>query len=172
MANRPLPIDPITEARRHWDLRWDGGAVMAAATSIMRGQQIVQAQVDEALRPYQLTFARYEALVLLSFTRTGALPMGKMGERLMVHPASVTNAIGRLQQRGLVERHPSPDDRRVVLAKITQDGRALADDATAALNQVAFGLPDLTRAKAAEVTGLLRTVRVSVGDVSDETAGG
>jgi DNA-binding MarR family transcriptional regulator len=48
--------------------------------------------------------------------------MGKMGERLMVHPASVTNVIDRLEQRGLVERHPSADDRRVVLATITDHG--------------------------------------------------
>ena len=79
---------------------------------------------------------------------------------------SVTNAISKLEQRGLVERHPSPDDRRVVLAKITQAGRALAGEATAALNQADFGLPDLTRGQAAEVTGLLRTVRVSAGDVA------
>ena len=31
----------------------------------------------------------------------------------MVHPASVTNAIWRLEQRGLVERHISAEDRRV-----------------------------------------------------------
>ena len=48
--------------------------------------------------------------------------MGKMGERLMVHPASVTNAITRLERRGLVgERRLSPDDRRVVLATITTE---------------------------------------------------
>jgi DNA-binding MarR family transcriptional regulator len=98
--------------------------------------------------------------------------MGKMGERLMVHPASVTNSISRLQQRGLVERRPSPDDRRVVLAKITQAGRALAGEATAALNQAAFGLPDLARGDAAQVTVLLRAVRISVGDVAaDENDG-
>ena len=44
---------------------------MAAATSIMRAQQIVLARVDEALKPFDLTFARYEALVLLTFSTTG-----------------------------------------------------------------------------------------------------
>ena len=46
---RTLPFDPIAEARRHWDERWRSGATMAAATSIMRAQQIVLATVDEAL---------------------------------------------------------------------------------------------------------------------------
>ena len=47
-----------------------------------------------------LTFAAYEALRLLAFSSRGSLPMGKMGERLMVHLASVTNVITRLEHRG------------------------------------------------------------------------
>ncbi|MCW2888776.1 MAG: hypothetical protein QOE54_5293 [Streptosporangiaceae bacterium] len=163
----PETFDPIAEAHRQWSARWPEHADhMAAVTSVMRVQQLLLSRIEDALKPYGLTFASYEALRLLAFSRAGSLPMGKMGERLMVHPASVTNAIGRLQQRGLVERHPSPDDRRVVLATITQDGRALADEATTALNQAAFGLPDLTTAQAAEVTVLLRAVRVSMSDLA------
>ena len=84
---------------------------MAAATSIMRAQQIVLAAVDGALRPFGLTFARYEGLVLLLFSRRGALPLGKMGQRLMIHPTSVTNIIDRLEEQGLVRRVPHPDRR-------------------------------------------------------------
>jgi len=90
--------------------------------------------------------------------------MGKMGERLMVHPAAVTNAISRLEQRGLVQRQMSPDDRRVVLAVITPAGRALADEATAALNQAAFGLAGLTQDQAAQVTAILHLIRTAAGD--------
>src|ERR1700684_1471810 len=110
MATRPLQLDPIEEARRQWERRSPGGATMAAATSIMRAQQIVQASVDEALRPYGLTFARYEALVLLAFSKRGALPMGKMGERLMIHPTSVTNVVDRLEGQGFVRRRPHERD--------------------------------------------------------------
>jgi hypothetical protein len=39
---------------------------MAAVTSIMRAQQILLGELDALLRPYGLTFARYEALVLLT----------------------------------------------------------------------------------------------------------
>jgi DNA-binding MarR family transcriptional regulator len=91
--------------------------------------------------------------------------MGKMGERLMVHPAAVTNAISRLEQRGLVQRQMSPDDRRVVLATITPAGRAVADEATAALNQAAFGLPELTQDQAAQATAILHLIRAAAGDV-------
>lgn len=138
---------------------------MAAVTSVMRVQQLLLSRIEETLKPYGLTFAAFEALRLLAFSRRGSLPMGKMGERLMVHPASVTNAISRLEHRGLVERRLSPDDRRVVLATITPDGQALVQEATAALNQAWFGLPGISPEQAAEVTTALRGVRLSAGDI-------
>lgn len=145
---------------------------MAAVTSVMRAQQLLLARVEDTLKPYGLTFAAYEALRLLAFTRSGSLPMGKMGERLMVHPAAVTNAIARLEQRGLADRQMSPDDRRVVLATITPAGRALAEEATAALNHAEFGLPGLTREQAAEVTAALQLVRAAAGDMKSAAVPG
>ena len=138
---------------------------MAAVTSVMRVQQVLLSRVEDVLKPYGLTFAAFEALRLLAFTRRGSLPMGKMGERLMVHPASVTNAIRKLESRGLVERRLSPDDRRVVLATITDSGRAIVAEATDALNQAEFGLPGLPRESAAEITTALRLLRTTTGDI-------
>jgi DNA-binding MarR family transcriptional regulator len=160
------PFDPLAEAHRQWHARWPGEADrMAAVTSVMRVQQLLLARVEDILKPFGITFAAYEALRLLAFTRTGSLPMGKLGARLMVHPAAVTNAIGKLEQRGLVRRRMSAEDRRVVLATITDDGRALADEATAALNDAAFGLPGLTSQQAADLVGMLRAVRALTGDL-------
>jgi DNA-binding MarR family transcriptional regulator len=158
-------FDPIAEAHRQWTARWPEHADhMTAVTSVMRVQQLLLARVEDILKPYGLTFALYEALRLLAFSRSGSLPMGKMGVRLMVHPAAVTNAIGKLEQRGLVHRSMSPDDRRVVLASITPAGRELADQATGALNEAEFGLPGLTAGQAAELTDALRAIRALVGD--------
>jgi DNA-binding MarR family transcriptional regulator len=164
----PDPFDPIAEAHRQWSVRWPEHADhMAAVTSVMRVQQLLLARIEATLQPYGLTFAAYEALRLLAFTRSGSMPMGRMGERLMVHPASVTNAIRRLEQRGLVERHTSARDRRVVLATITDAGRAVARDATTALNQADFGLQALSGDETAQLTSMLRHVRVAVGDITD-----
>jgi DNA-binding MarR family transcriptional regulator len=138
---------------------------MAAVTSVMRVQQLLLSQVEDILKPYGLTFALYEALQLLAFSRSGSLPMGKMGIRLMVHPAAVTNAISKLEQRQLVQRNMSPNDRRVVLAAIKPAGRALVEEATDALNQAEFGLPGLTAEQAASLTQNLLSVRALVGDV-------
>jgi DNA-binding MarR family transcriptional regulator len=162
----PIAGDPIAEAHRQWSARWPEHADrMAAVTSVMRAQQLLLSRIEAVLKPYGLTFAAYEALRLLAFARTGTLPMGKMGTRLMVHPASVTNVIGRLERRGLVGRRPSPDDRRVVLATITPAGRDLAEEATAALNESAFGIPGLPAGRAAEITTALRQVRLTTGDL-------
>jgi len=166
----PQTLDPIAEAHRQWSARWPEQADhMAAVTSVMRVQQLLLSRVEDLLRPFGLTFAAYEALRLLAFSRRESLPMGKMGERLMVHPASVTNAITRLEHRGLVERRLSPDDRRVVLATITPAGQALVRQATEALNQASFGLPGLTARQAAEVTSTLHALRVASGDTAAET---
>ncbi|MPV88512.1 MarR family transcriptional regulator, partial [Georgenia ruanii] len=85
---------------------------MAAVTSVMRAQQLMLARIDQALRPHGLSFARYEMLRLLAFTREGRLPMASATARLQVHPASVTNTVDRLERDGLVRREPHPRDGR------------------------------------------------------------
>ncbi|MHB1488834.1 MAG: MarR family winged helix-turn-helix transcriptional regulator [Acidimicrobiales bacterium] len=167
MAKRAvLAFDPIEEASSQWVSHgWEEAVLgMAAVTSVMRAQQIFLTQVDEVLRPRGLTFSRYEVLVLLSFSRRGALPLGKVGERLQVHPASVTNAIDRLEAQALVARRPHPRDGRTTLAAITPAGRRLALVATADLNDRVFSAVGLTAPEARRLFSLLYKVRRSAGD--------
>lgn len=164
MAGSPLPFDPIDEAARQWALRWTGVDQMHAVTSLMRVQQLVLNRLDELLRPHGLTFARYEALVLLTFSRRGSLPLGKMGRRLQVHPTSVTSIVGRLESAGLVVRRPHPQDRRTVLAEITDAGREVVEVATADLVGADFGLGALRGGQLRQLSALLRPVRRSAGD--------
>jgi DNA-binding MarR family transcriptional regulator len=137
---------------------------MAAVTSVMRVQQILLSAVDASLRPHGLTFARYEALVLLTFARTGRLPMRVMGDRLQLHPTSVTNIVDRLQADGLVRRIPHPTDRRATLVEITEDGIALRARATESVTSVDFGLEGLSDEQQAQLTALLGEVRRAAGD--------
>ena len=165
-----LPLDPIAEAQHRWIERWGAGEHMAAATSLMRAQQLVLAAVEDELRPFGLTFASYEALMLLSFSRRGQLPLGKMSERLMVHPASITNTVDRLEERGLVERRRDAADGRRVLAAITEAGRAIAAEATEPLNKVQFGLGMLDEESAVQINAVLRRVREGAGDFAKDVA--
>jgi DNA-binding MarR family transcriptional regulator len=168
MAPR-LSFDPIDEASRQWRRRWGAASVapMTAVTSIMRAQQIVIARLNEALAPFELSFARYEALMLLFLSRRGSLPLGKMGARLQVHPASVTNLIDGLEKLGYATRAPHPSDRRTTLATITERGREVAEQATAALNETRFGTEPLRRADLAELTDVLRRLRAGAGDFDE-----
>jgi DNA-binding MarR family transcriptional regulator len=137
---------------------------MAAVTSLMRAQQVLMARLNALLRPYGLTFPRYEALMLLSFTRAGALPLGKIGERLQVHRTSVTNIIDKLEADGLVRRVPHAEDRRATLAEITDEGRAAAKAATEVLNAESFGIASLPPRDLERLTTILRGLRLDAGD--------
>lgn len=165
---RRLPFDPIAEAARQWELHgWaDQAPVMAVVTSIMRLQQIFLARADAALRPFGLTFARYEVLMLLSFARRGGLPLGKIGERLQVNAASVTNAVDRLETDGLVTRRSNPEDGRGTLACLTPAGRRTAGQATEALNEQVFTEPGVPPAKVDRLFSLLAELRRAAGDFS------
>ena len=159
-----LPFDPIDEAARQWGRRWPGVPAMHAVTSLMRVHQLVLGRLDAILKPHGLTFARYEALVLLVFSSRGSLPLGKMGERLQVHPTSVTSIVDRLEAAGHVVRRRHPQDGRTVLAEITEQGRAVVEAATADLVSARFALADMPAESLRELSALLRPVRQAAGD--------
>jgi DNA-binding MarR family transcriptional regulator len=161
-----LPFDPIAEATRQWRAHgWDDAAAgMAAVTSVVRVQQIMMARVEEVLRPHELTFARYELLTLLFFSRTGALPLSRIGSRLQVHPASVTNAVDRCEAKGLVRRRPHPSDRRATLAELTPAGRDLVVKATESMNREIFADLGLTPADVDSLVTVLARFRAGHGD--------
>jgi len=160
-------IDLLREARRQWETHWgeEPAPAMAAVTTLMRAQQILMAHLNEQLDPFGLTFARYEALMLLYFSESGALPLGKIGERLQVHPTSVTSLIDRLERSKYVDRVPHPSDRRTTLAEITPLGRQVAAEATALLNEDRFGMSALSSESQEEIVELLDQIRQVGGDV-------
>jgi DNA-binding MarR family transcriptional regulator len=102
--------------------------------------------------------------MLLSFTREGTLPLGKIGERLQVHRTSVTNIVDKLEADGLVQRVAHESDRRTTLAELTAAGRDVALRATELLNADGFGLAALEDADQEQITELLRTLRQEAGD--------
>ena len=139
---------------------------MASATSIMRVHQLLLGDFDAMVGRHGLTFARYEALVLLAFSRQGCLSMSKIGQRLMVHPTSVTNIVARLVGAGLVERTPNPADGRGMLVTITPRGTEVMEAATRDIVAAGFSLGALTPREHEQLFVLLRKVRVGAGDFS------
>src|SRR5438105_2255091 len=135
---RPLNYDPVEASRQLWlEQGWSQSAAgMAAVVSVMRADQILMDQATEVLRPLGLTFARYQVLGMLRWT--GPLTLGKLGDRLWITPATVTNAIDRLEAVGLCRRVDHPKDARATLAEITAKGRKLFDRAVDELNVKLF----------------------------------
>ena len=166
MPSQKLPFDPIEEGRRHWEAHWPAEAAteMVAVTSIMRVHQILMARLNDLLEPFELTFPRYEALMLLHFSRRGSLPLGKIGERLQVHRTSVTNTIDGLERAGMVRRVPHESDRRAVLAEILPKGRQAAEAATEVLNEAEFGTIPLSEEDLDVLFRTLRRLRDGAGD--------
>lgn len=168
-GTRRLPIDPIAEAKRQWIAHgWEPAAAgMTVVTSIIRAQQLIFARIDAALKPFGLSFARYEMLRLLGFTREGRMPMASAIARLQVHPTSVTNTVDRLARDGLVSREPHPGDGRAAILVITEAGRSLVEEATLALNEQVFEQPGLSEEDTTELVRIIARLRKDAGDFTD-----
>lgn len=165
----PLKSDPVGEAHRNWTERGWGEAAegMAAVTALFRAQQIMMSRIDAVLRPLDLTFARFEMLMLLGFTKTGALPLAKASNRLQVHPTSVTNTVERLGRAGLVEREAHPTDGRANLVAITPQGRAVALQAARELNREVFADLGIAVDDVKALNGILAQLRYEAGDFTE-----
>jgi DNA-binding MarR family transcriptional regulator len=159
------PLDPVEEAVEQWRAHgWDGGERLKAALSVIRVEELIRDASAAVLRPLGLSYARHELLALLYFTRHGELPMGKISQRLFVHPKSVTTTVDSLERLGLVERAPHPTDRRATLARITGAGRELVERSTPELLRSQFALEGLSESEARTLVALLRKVRRNRGD--------
>lgn len=166
MPSHPGKRDPITLARANWERAgWgDVAGGMVAVTSVMRAHQILLARVETALRPYDLSFSRFELLRLLAFSGKGELPITKASDRLQVHVTSVTHAIRRLESDGLVERLPHPTDGRTTLVRLTELGRSTVEDATETLNTDVFADIGISADESRSLATAIETLRRHAGD--------
>jgi DNA-binding MarR family transcriptional regulator len=108
-----------------------------------------KAAVSEALG---LSFARVRALRRLV---EEPLTLRALAERLSADPPYVTLIVDDLEERGLVQRTPHPEDRRAKLVQLTKAGRAAAARADAILDEPPAALRDVP---AADLAALLRVL--------------
>ncbi|HVV35976.1 MAG TPA: MarR family transcriptional regulator, partial [Acidimicrobiales bacterium] len=121
----------------------------------------------DILRPLGLTFARYQVLGMLRFNPP--LTLGRLGDQLWITPATVTNAIDRLEAADLCRRVSHPDDARATLAEITPKGRKLFDRAVDELNVKLFATVGLTDDELNDLVRLVRKIRAAAGDTVADT---
>jgi DNA-binding MarR family transcriptional regulator len=127
-----------------------------AMHSVLRVHHLMRSIVDAELKSgFELRIVDYLTLQTLEDSDGGTETLSRIARRLGMHTTTITIAADRLEHRRLVQRRADPDDRRATLVAITENGRALATAATAALCGVEFGLPGLTAAQKRSLTSLL-----------------
>jgi DNA-binding MarR family transcriptional regulator len=94
--------------------------------STLRLYAILNRRLTEA---HQLSLFDVRVLDMLDHAPSGCARMGDLAETLASLPSRLTRQIRRLEVQGLVRREASPDDRRGVVAAITEDGRTAAREA-------------------------------------------
>ncbi|MFE7118804.1 MarR family winged helix-turn-helix transcriptional regulator [Streptomyces sp. NPDC057654] len=112
-------------------------------------------EYEEAAAKHSLTGVQARLLALLS---REPLPMRRIAVKLKCEPSNVTGIVDRLEGRGLVERRPDPDDRRVKLAAATPEGQRTADQLRGALHFAREPLAGLSVAERTLLRGLLQRV--------------
>ena len=121
------------------DSRWEGVENYIALSASLRTARVLTFVVDGQLEQLGINWPRFETLMMLRFSQRGALSLGKLSERLLVHPTSVTNTIDKLEAEGYVRRIPHPKDRRAILAQLTEEGHELLKAAAMKLHQISYG---------------------------------
>ncbi|MFZ3570741.1 MarR family winged helix-turn-helix transcriptional regulator [Streptomyces sp. BH097] len=110
-------------------------------------------EYEEAASRHGLTGAQARVLGLLSME---PLPMRRVATRLKCEPSNVTGIVDRLEARGLVERQPSPGDRRVKVAAATAEGRRIARTLRETLDFAREPLAGLTQEERVAFRDMLR----------------
>jgi len=122
---------------------------------LARTARAIHLQARERLAPIGLTPAAARALGTLA--RNGEpMRMSDLAARLHVVPRSATTVVDALEEAGLIERRPDPEDRRSTLVHLTARGRERVHELRAARIEAGDELlSPLTEAERAQLRTLL-----------------
>ena len=107
-----------------------------ALVSILRTAAVLEYEINEALKPFDLTMTQYNVLRILRGAEPNGLCGREVGERLIAPLPDVPRLLDRMTDAGLVSRKRDPEDRRHVTARITPRGLRLLDEVQPALDVI------------------------------------
>jgi DNA-binding MarR family transcriptional regulator len=110
-------------------------------------------EYEQAAGTHSLTGAQARVLGLLCLE---PMPMRRIAQRLKCEPSNITGIVDRLEARGLVERRPDPNDRRVKFAAPTEEGRGTACRLRDSLNFAREPLAELSAEERTALRDLLK----------------
>jgi DNA-binding MarR family transcriptional regulator len=94
---------------------------------VQRTAEVLARRTVEVLRPTGLSGTQYNVLRILRGAGQQGLACGQVGERMVTHDPDLTRLMDRLEKRGLIRRARDERDRRVVVTRLTVEGRKLVD---------------------------------------------
>lgn len=93
---------------------------------LTRTLEAIKNRVKEDIKSFGLNPTEFAVLELIY--NKGEQPIQKIGEKVLIASSSITYVVDKLEKKKLLERKPCPDDRRIILASITQAGTEWMDD--------------------------------------------
>jgi DNA-binding MarR family transcriptional regulator len=86
-------------------------------------KEMIEGEVRRRLRDtFEVTLPRFDLMAQLDRTPKG-MTLGELSQRMMVSNGNVTGLVDRLVEQGLINRRPSPKDRRAQIVSLTAQGR-------------------------------------------------
>ena len=93
---------------------------------LARAQRAVAGYVEQCIAAEGLCLSDFMVLEVL--LHKGSMTISDIGENVLLANASMTSAVDRLEQKSLVSREASPDDRRVRIVTLTKKGKAFISE--------------------------------------------
>ena len=122
-----------------------------------RLHQLAVARFTARMEDVGLTPIQWSALVT-TLQRPG-LDQSSLSREIYIDTSTVNGVVDRLEARGLIQRRPSPEDRRLRLLYVTEQGQAVLDDATARVVETqGWLLQPLTPKEQAQFMALMHKV--------------
>ncbi|MDF2774779.1 MAG: regulatory protein MarR [Geminicoccaceae bacterium] len=106
-----------------------------AHLSVVRTAAVVQDEVERFLKPYGITATQYNVLRILRGAEPDGLCRNEVRDRMLTRMPDMTRLLDRMEEAGLVGRSRERDDRRMVLTRISAQGRKLLSEIDVAVEQ-------------------------------------
>jgi DNA-binding MarR family transcriptional regulator len=107
--------------------------------------------------------------ILYTLQRSGDMTMSRLADGLNVSDSNATGLIDRMEERGFVERTRVPEDRRIVMVRLTDAGRRLLDEVDALSDELLRST--LSRVKPSQLAGIASAVAELRAAVESATSG-
>lgn len=111
-----------------------------AVITLLKTVDYVNRNTSETIEPYGVTTQQYNILRILRGVQPYGLKTLELADKMLVKSPGITRLIDKLEKKGLVDRHRSEQDRRVVKCKITETGLNLLEKMDNPVDQMNEGI--------------------------------